>query len=772
VAARAFLFGGNTAVRIGVIVLFFGIGFLLKYAADRDLFPIELRLATAALGGVVLLALGWRLRTRLPGYALALQGGAVGIFYLTVFMALRRYQLLSPEFAFGMLVLVAVFSAMLAVLQNARSLAVIGAAGGFLAPILASTGAGQHVVLFSYYALLNAGIVAIAWYRAWRSLNLLGFVFTFIIGLLWGYKHYRPELFDSTEPFLVLFTFMYIGVAVLYALRQPLKLTGLVDGTLVFGVPIVAFAMQAVLMRPYEFGLAWSALALGAVYIGLATLLWRRLAEPARMLSESFLALGVGFATLAVPLAFDGRWTAAAWALEGAALLWVGARQQRLLARLAGAALVLLSGVFYLFDVAMSHGSPAMLPVLNSRYLGTVLIALSALFGSWVLARHRERLKGVDTVFAVMLFIWGLLWWFAGGGEEIVRHLEGAREAAAIVGFVAITIWLLDGTGRRFAWSMARFVAPWGLVATFPFLLSSTLASVRHPLADVGLAAWLALFAVHFRVLHRAEATPAKGLGVAHAIGWWWLALTLALELDWQVDFWVGGAGTWSAIAWPLVPTVLLLWSTSAAAPRFWPWRAQPSYLGLGAAPLAAAMAWWCLAAAFTLRGSAWPLPYVPLLNPLDLAMAFTLFALLAWTWRLRSERRIRDGAHRALLIGLAALTFLWLNSALVRAFHHLAGVPFELHAVLRSQLVQAGFSVFWSVLALSTMVLATRRGWRAAWIAGATLLGVVVVKLFLVDLEKTATLARVVSFLSVGILLLIVGYLSPVPPRRAKEAE
>ncbi|MEK7734948.1 MAG: DUF2339 domain-containing protein, partial [Pseudomonadota bacterium] len=84
---------------------------------------------------------------------------------------------------------------------------------------------------------------------------------------------------------------------------------------------------------------------------------------------------------------------------------------------------------------------------------------------------------------------------------------------------------------------------------------------------------------------------------------------------------------------------------------------------------------------------------------------------------------------------------------------------------------VQAGFSVFWSVLALATMVLATRRGWRAVWIAGAVLLGVVVVKLFLVDLAKTATLARVVSFLSVGVLLLIVGYLSPVPPRRAKES-
>lgn len=767
---REFLFGGNTAVRIGVVVLFFGVAFLLKYAADRNLFPVELRLTTAALGGLVLLVFGWRLRLRLPGYALALQGGAVGILYLTVFAALRLYHLIPPVLAFGLLALVAVFSAVLAVVQNARSLAVLGAAGGFLAPILASTGAGQHVLLFSYYALLNAGILAIAWFRAWRSLNLLGFVFTFVIGMLWGNKYYRPDLFASTEPFLILFTLMYIGIAVLYALRQPLKLTGLVDGTLVFGVPIVGFTMQALLVRPYEFGLAWSALALGALYLSLAMLLWRRLAEQARLLTESFLALGVGFATLAVPLAFDGRWTAAAWALEGAALLWVGARQRHLLARLAGALLILVSGFFYLHDVATSGPPAALTPVLNGRYLGGALIAIAALFGSWTLGRYHERLGALDKVVTVILFVWGLLWWFSSGSEEIARHLSFATRIAATVGFVALTVVLLELLGRRLHWTMAGRVAPWGVVAMFPLLLAHSLLSVSHPLAAYGYLAWPAIFAAHFWVLHRGETETPAGLGVAHAIGWWWLALIAALELHWQIDHQVAAAGTWSAIAWALVPTALLLWTGSVPSQRRWPWRTQPAYLTLGSAPLAAALALWVLTAALTLRGSAWPLPYVPLLNPLDLALAFAQFALLAWWLRLQRRRPLPADARRVVTGALALLAFLWLNSALVRAFHHLAGVPFEFEAILRSQLVQAGFSVFWSALALATMVLATRRGWRAVWITGAALLGVVVVKLFLVDLAKTATLARVVSFLSVGVLLLIVGYLSPVPPRRAKE--
>jgi uncharacterized membrane protein len=187
-----FFFGGNTLVRVGILVLFIGVSFLLKYAADHGLVPIELRLAGVAAGGIVLLVLGWRLRHRRAGYALMLQGGGIGILYLTVFAALRLYQLVPPTLAFVLLAGMAFFSALLAIVQDSKALAITGAAGGFLAPILASTGGGSHVALFSFYAVLNAGILFIAWFKAWRELNLVGFVFTALIGLAWGTDRYRP----------------------------------------------------------------------------------------------------------------------------------------------------------------------------------------------------------------------------------------------------------------------------------------------------------------------------------------------------------------------------------------------------------------------------------------------------------------------------------------------------------------------------------------------------------------------------------------------------
>ena len=171
-----------------------------------------------------LLGLGWWLRTRNSNYALILQGTGIAVLYLTVFAAMRLHPLLDPAAALGLMVAVTVFSAILAVTQDALGLAAAAAIGGFAAPLLTSTGAGNHVALFSYFALLNAGIFAIAWFKAWRLLNLIGFVGTFGIGVAWGLRSYTPDLLWSTEPFLILFFLMYLAIGLLFARRKLLDM--------------------------------------------------------------------------------------------------------------------------------------------------------------------------------------------------------------------------------------------------------------------------------------------------------------------------------------------------------------------------------------------------------------------------------------------------------------------------------------------------------------------------------------------------------------------
>lgn len=777
-AARDWLLGGNSVVRVGILILFFGVAFLLKYAADNSLLPIEFRLAGVALASIVLLAIGWRLRDKRPGYALVLQGGGVGVLYLTVFAATRMVPLLPPGAAFALLVLICALAAGLAIRQNAPALAFTGSAGGFLAPILISTGAGSHVALFSYYALLNAGIVAIAWFRAWRMLNLLGFVFTFGIATAWGALRYEPALLASTEPFLVLFFLMYVGIALLYALRRQVSLKHYVDGTLVFGTPLVAMGLQAALVRHIPFAMAWSAAALAAFYLAVAAWLAPRRARLG-LLFEAMFALGVIFITLAIPLAFDGRTTSAVWAVEGAAVVWASVRQQRRLALAAGLLLQLAAGVAFGIGQFFEWSAAVGWPVLNSRCIGGLLIAAAGVFSGWRLqgkTEARDWLKAAPGL-GIVASVWGLLWWLGSGSAEIDRWAWRLRSAIVDrpdipldAGFAVPTAWLAHGLRRRLDWALAE----WPALALAPALGLVAIAACGHwapsPLAGWGGLVWIVSVALAFVLLRRQERDVSDVLlAPLHTVLFWLICGVLATEGYWRLNAYVP-EGTWSFAAWAYAYGALLALLAGAGWRIRWPIaRFERAYLLWGAAPLAALLWLWSLAGAAS-DGNAAPLFYLPILNPLDVAQLLVFLAIALWMRRTALQRLVPEPA----LIGYAvgATLFIWANAVLLRTLHHWAHVPYTADDLGNSMLVQASLSMFWTVLALAVMVAATRRASRALWLTGAVLLGVTVVKLFLFDLSRVTGVERIVSFIGIGVLLLLIGYLSPLPPKARVEEE
>ena len=196
----------------------------------------------------------------------------------------------------------------------------------FATPILVSTGSGNHVALFSYYLLLNLAIGIVAWLRAWRALNLLGFFATFgwrRCGALW----HVPENYATTQPFLIAFFAIYVLIGLFYALRHAGDGSGARWHRVIFGTPIVSFLLQTQLVE--HFGTARRFRPLPPVR---SICCWRCLCAAGRppgsgnvaqWLTMSYAALALIFATLAVPLAVDGRMTAAIWAIEGAGVFWL-----------------------------------------------------------------------------------------------------------------------------------------------------------------------------------------------------------------------------------------------------------------------------------------------------------------------------------------------------------------------------------------------------------------------------------------------------------------
>ncbi|HMD73444.1 MAG TPA: DUF2339 domain-containing protein, partial [Steroidobacteraceae bacterium] len=292
-----------------------------------------------------------------------------------------------------------------------------------------------------------------------------------------------------------------------------------------------------------------------------------------------------------------------------------------------------------------------------------------------------------------------------------------------------------------------------------------------HPFADGGAVAWPLAFVGFYWLARRHEGAPEAALArLLHIASAWLLCALLSWEASWAAGEIIAGSRTWAAIAWAIIPACVLISLPRLVTRIQWPFAShRDSYLLIVGGGLGIFLGFWSCTTNLILPGDTAPLRYLPLINPLDVAQAFVLIALARYVLVLRSTRadeRSSDAARLAPAI-LAGLAFIWVNAVLLRTLHQWAGIPFGFASFAESTLAETALSIFWTLLALATMLVAGRRRSRLVWFAGATLLAVVIVKLFFVDLSSSGSIDRIVSFLGVGVLITIVGYLSPIPPSK-----
>lgn len=769
----AWITGGNLLTRVGVLILFFGVAFLLRYFAELVTIPIEVKLAAVAVTGMGLVFFGlWLARTR-PGYGISLAGAGAGILYLTTYAAFRLYDVLPPTVALALFVAIALLTVWLAMRTDAQPLAGLAIAGGFLAPFLVASSAPSPLLLFSYFAVLNGAIFVLAWFKAWRALNVLGFIFTFMLGLFWGHRYYQPQYFATVQPFLVLFFVFYVAIAILYAARAPLRTRAPVDGLLVFGVPLIGFALQMGLVRDHRYGAAISAAVLAVVYGALSAGLWRRHEPGLSLLARAFMVLAIIFATVTIPNAVDARWTSAWWALEAAGVYWIGCRQRQTLAR--AFALLLQLGAAIAFGSDLWRESDRMF--VNANFLGAALIATAAVATAWLADRHRDQVTAFERGLVPFLLLWGFMWWYGGAARELGSGLPARAAPNAMLAFVTGTVALALLAHRRVRWPRLA----WFGIALLPAMVLVGFHDwdrMHTTLRAWGFIVWPLAWIVHWWALHAADGSGTDGDAVDHppakAAGWLKhahtaSALALVAWISWEASEWVGrwfDEGTvWMACAaaWPAIAYLAL--APRCTAWSGWPWRVHgDAYAVSAATAIAAFLAVWFVLVNVVSPGSAAPLPYVPLANPLDFTLIAALVVLFAWT----RATAMLDETDAWRFLGIAV--FVLVNAIVFRTVHQWLDVPWRWSALLRSTVLQAALTLMWTATALPLMVIANKRALRPLWMAGALLLAIVVGKLFLLDLAALSGLSRVVAFLGVGVLLLVIGYLAPLPPAARRD--
>lgn len=750
------LMGSNPLARIGVIVLFFGVASALRLAAQAGWLPPELRLAAAVATGVAMIGFG----LRLPGdgprrmFALAIQGGGFALLYLAVYFALARYGFVGPAPAFLLFAALGVACAVCAARQSSQVLALLGLSGAFVAPMLASSGQGQYVVLFSYYLLLDAFIIALSWRRAWRALIFAGFLFTFAVGAGWGLRSYVADDYLVVQGFLIAFFVLFTATHVAQTVLRAPGAAGWQSGSLLFGPPLAAGVLQAALVQPYEYGAAISAALAGLYYLGLAGLLRSR-APDETLTFRAHAGIGAALLTLAVPLAFDLQMTAAIYAVEGAAALWYGCARASRLTLWAGAALQGAAG----FWLAASLDTLTVAwPLLNGRTLGCLLLAGAALSSVRVL---RQTGAGADWL-PKALTLWLAGWWLFGGLADIDDFVPHDLQPAIALLFGVASAAFAEQQGRARDFITARALA----ALTLPVLWAGSLLGWDqhgHLLYGAMALALPLAWATHLWVLRRQDEDGAALLNTPrHIATAWTLLLSVGIEAGGWLADWLPGQDLWGWLVW--IAVWLIAGRTLQAALHdeeqtdAWPWAAAPeAYARAVLWPVAGLLLLTVVALQFGHDGGS-ALPYLPLASALDLASV----AALLWL--------ARSGLLPVPLVGAAGL--LWVSALAARSVHHLAGVAWSATAMFQSTLLQATLSLTWALSALALMVYATRRGTRTLWFAGFALLAAVGAKMLMIDLASAGTVEWTGSLLGIGALILIASYVAPVPPGTLPDGE
>lgn len=385
------LIGGSLFNWLGIIAVTLTVGFFLKYAFENQWIGPRGRVLLGGAVGCGILAFAERIRARgYKSYAYVLSGGGILILYLTVYAARVFYDLVGVLPAFLLMIAVTTTAVLLAARYHAYAIAVLGLIGGFMTPVMLSTGVDNQLGLFSYIALLNSGVLALAYFKRWRSLNHMAFIATVLMFAGWWLAWYDRTKLLPTLFFLTLFFLMFNALGVVYNVikQRPARWF---DISLIISNATLFFAGSYwLLVREHRPILGGYALLWSGFYVLLFYFTYQR-HRADKLLTFSYVGAAVTFFTVAIAIQFDQHWVTIGWAMEGLMLTWIGLRADTDAPRYA-ALPVFAFAILHWFTSDMVdfayHANETFVPLLNRRAVSAA--ALIAALAATVHLYRRE----------------------------------------------------------------------------------------------------------------------------------------------------------------------------------------------------------------------------------------------------------------------------------------------------------------------------------------------------------------------------------------------
>lgn len=214
--------GENLISKIGIIVLVLGVGIGAKYAIDNDWISPLMRIVFGYAMGFALLGFAVRLKAKYLNFSAVLLSGGMAILYFVTYFGYALYSLISQPSAFGLMAIFTAFTVAAAIYYNRQIIAHIGLVGAYAVPFLLSDDTGNYLFLFTYMAIINAGILAISVRKFWKPLFYTSSVFTWLIFGGWFSARYAAaEHFYLALIFLGIFFATFYATKIVHGVMQP-----------------------------------------------------------------------------------------------------------------------------------------------------------------------------------------------------------------------------------------------------------------------------------------------------------------------------------------------------------------------------------------------------------------------------------------------------------------------------------------------------------------------------------------------------------------------
>lgn len=739
---------GNPILRVAVAVLMVGVVLLLRFASEHWQLSLGVKLGFIAIAGSVLTAFGYTLQKKNQLFAVALQGVGLAVVFLTLVFSHHFgviANLTTASILFTILLAITVF---LSLKQQAIYLAILALGMAYAAPLVIPQYRPDVVFLFSYYLVINLAVAAVNFIQPWKILNQIAFFATMFIGGSAIAFYAEPAKFDTLDWILWLHIALFIWLSVRYSQnmarvsehekQEGIRVPPLLDVGLIFSVPVLGFTLHAYLVHESTQALTIGAAVLAGTYAVLT--FWIKKSHPQlSVLAKSFFILAVAFFALIFPLAKGAHWTAIGWVAQGTALIVWGVTERYRLSRYIGVILVLLSSIALFYQFWANEQFPT---------LSTSIYAIAQFISAFYLLQYntKEQHYFSASMFSGIFLCLGMYAGAVAGVEIMAWHHHGLSPYLMIAIALIAIFSLVVHYKLRVQWqSLQLILVSLLLLLIFGEVFTSQIFTMfKWPsILQQGtfLVAAIALSVLF--IMAQPQSGQSGYLKVWAGLGWLALA-TVGLAIFPQMPI----------VALAFVPVVYSLWA----------YKSHKTAL-LHQIPVWCLSLLWLLVVSVDIHSAEY-LYFVPLFNLTDfLSIAvFTGLLFIIYQHAFDQDKSL-EWTFKIITILVGLLVF---SSVVVRGLHHYWATPLWSAVIWTNGVVQLSLTLLWVVLAFILTTFSSRRMIRQLWFVGAALLGIVVLKLILLDLSQSATLTRVISFIGAGGVMLIIAYLAPLPPSSA----